>query len=251
MSNIFRIHMEYITFCIPYYGKELVHTELLTRSIESIRLYYPTNPILVCKTSDSHLPEDLSGVEVYSTFVDGSHIYGAIELLTRVCKTKHFLICHDSMFLMKPLPDSVLHKPLYPLWHFNEYNCYFHDTYIQSLTNAILIDNKDIFLQKFTESKEWNGIFGPAFGGTLETLKILWKILNIQKETIGPYLGRTGLMGAERLIAIVCIYMGLDTKESLNGNIYKHPNVFNVDVDIPDLSTVNYDSYFLKVWRKR
>jgi len=91
--------MEYITFCIPYYGKELVHTELLRRSIESIRLYYPTNPILVCKTSDSHLPEDLSGVEVYSTFVDGSHIYGAIELLTRVCKTKHFLICHDSIDL--------------------------------------------------------------------------------------------------------------------------------------------------------
>lgn len=241
--------MEGITFCIPYYGKEPKHTELLTRCIESIRSYYPINPILVCKTSDSYLP-DLSGVEVFTTFVDGSHIYGAIELLTRVCKTKHFLICHDSMFLMKALPHSVLYKALYPLWHFNELNWYFHDEYIKTLTKTALIHDKT-FLQRFNEQKEWNGIFGPAFGGTLENLKILWEIVNIKSDTIGPYLGRKGLMGAERLIAIAFMYMGCDTEESLNGNIYKHPNLFKVDADIPDFSTVKYDSYFFKVWKQR
>jgi hypothetical protein len=115
--------------------------------------------------------------------------------------------------------------------------------------STLIYDNT--FLQRFNEPKEWNGIFGPAFGGTLENLKILWEILNIKSDTIGQYLGRKGLMGAERLIAIAFMYMGCNTEDSLNGNIYKHPNLFKVDTDIPDFSTVEYDSYFFKVWRQR
>ena len=229
-----------ITFCIPYYGKEEANTELLTTCIGQIRKFYPDNPIIVCKTSDSFMPNSLEGpTTVYDTFADGSHIFGAIELLTRVCTTKHFLICHDSMFLLKPLPAKVLHQPLYPLWHFNEASIYFYDGLVQSLVPQSLPVK--------IEQKEYNGVFGPAFGGTLESLKTVWELLAIRD--IKPYTGRIGLMASERILAIVFMYMGCAT-ESLNGNIYKHPDVFKVK-DIPDFSKITYDSYFFKIWKQR
>jgi len=242
--------MDSITFCIPYYGKEIGDTDILSTCIANIRNYYPTNPIVVCKTSDSHMPTDVSGIEIHTTFVDGSHIFGAIELLTRICKTKHFLICHDSMFLRKPLPPHILHRPLYPLWHFNESTCYFYDRRLQGLVHSSAFEEKEALVTRIQSQNEWNGIFGPAFGGTLESLKTLWDILHIRRDTIAPYLGRDGLMASERLLAIVFIYMGFSTEYSLNGNIYKHPDVFKVG-NIPDFSTVLYDSYFYKIWRKR
>jgi hypothetical protein len=229
-----------ITFCIPYYGKEEAHKELLTTCIRQIRKFYPDSPVIVCKTSNSYMPDSLEGpTTIYDTFVDGSHIFGAIELLTRVCKTKHFLICHDSMFMLKPLPAKVLHQPLYPLWHFNEASVYFYDGLVRSLVPKSLPIK--------IEQREYNGVFGPAFGGTLESLKTVWELLAI--NDIKPYLWRTGLMGAERVLAIVFMYMGCAT-ESLNGNINKHPDVFKV-TEIPDFSKLTYDSYFFKVWKQR
>ena len=48
--------MENITFCIPYYGKTIDHTYLLSTCITKIREFYPTNDIIVCKTLNSYLP---------------------------------------------------------------------------------------------------------------------------------------------------------------------------------------------------
>jgi len=99
--------------------------------------------------------------------------------------------------------------------------------------------------------KEWNGVFGPAFGGTIDTLKIAWEILNINDASIKPYIGREGLMASERIIAIVFMYMGFNIEQSVNGNVYQHPNLFK-DTPIPDFSTVKYEaSYFYKIWKKR
>jgi hypothetical protein len=245
--------MEEITFCIPFYGKELAHTELLKTCVRQIRKYHPANKILVCKTSDSYMP-DLSGIDVYDTFVDGSHIIGAIELLIRKCTTKHFLIIHDSMFLLKALPLRALDKPLYSLWHFHEQSRYFYSHEISPMIGALRLPTEDLSRldQQFRASpeKEWHGIFGPAFGGSLDVLRTMWSILNVTPTNIGPYLGRPGLMASERVMGIVFRYMGFDSQQSLNGNIYGHPGVFEVST-IPDFTTIDYASYVYKVWKKR
>jgi hypothetical protein len=245
--------MEDITFCIPFYGKEPAHTDLLKTSIQQIKTYHPANKILICKTSDSYMP-DISGVDIYDTFVDGSHIIGAIELLIRKCDTKHFLIIHDSMFLLKPLPVAVLDKPLYSLWHFHEQARYFYSNEISPMIRALRLPAEELanLDTMFTSAreKEWNGVFGPAFGGSIETLQTAWSILNVDATSVKSYLGRPGLMASERVIAIIFIYMGFNTGQSLNGNIYGHPNVFEGST-IPDFANIEYKSYVYKIWKKR
>ena len=249
--------MNSITFCIPYYGKEPVHMDLLRTSITQLTSFYPENPILICKTSDSHMPDLTSypTVKVYDTFVDGSHIIGAIELLIRKCDTTRFLIVHDSMFLLKALPPNILDRPFYSLWHFNEESSSFYNGDHAPFMNYFKISEEERLRMdmgfRSNPDRQWNAIFGPAFGGTMETLRIMWSILDINEQNVAPYLGRHGLMASERVIAFVCIYMGFNTAHSLNGNIYQHPNVFTVS-SIPDFSKVVYPhSYFYKIWIRR
>ena len=113
-----------ITFCIFYYGKEQKHTKNLETNIKQVIKFYPDNPILICKTSDSYMP-DISiykNVKVFNTFIDNSHIFGGINLLLKACRTSHFIIYHDSMFLLKPLPENIFEKELYTLWYFKKSN---------------------------------------------------------------------------------------------------------------------------------
>jgi hypothetical protein len=247
--------MEDITFCVPYYGKAEQHTFLLERCISCIRMHYPTNTILICKTSDSYMPDigDDTNIHIYNTFVDGSHVIGAIELIIRECKTNHFLICHDSMFLLKPLPTSVLDKELLPLWHFETYR----DNYdIISYVKEDSSVNKDSDVMLLSEmyntqfGKKWYGLFGPAFLGKTHTIRGLWSLLNINSSNIHKYLGRRGLMECERYFPILFVYMNIDTKVSLNGDIFKHPNAFHQNT-LPPIHTIQYDSYFFKVWQGR
>jgi len=201
---------------------------------------------------------DLSGyptVKVYDTFVDGSHIIGAIELLIRNCDTTRFLILHDSMFLLKALPSSILDRIFYSLWHFNEQSRYFYSNEIEPFVKSFRIpENERLRLTNMfrqNPTKEWNGIFGPAFGGTIEMLRIMWLILNITEKNVSSYLGRHGLMASERVLAIICMYMGFNTEQSLNGNIYKHPNAFNATAITDYASLCDPNSFFYKVWKNR
>ena len=251
--------MESITFCIPFYGKEEKHTLILKTCVERIRLFYPNNPILICKTSDSLFP-DLSmygAIDIHNTFVDGSHVIGAIELILRKCTTEKFLICHDSMFLLKELPSRILYRELYSLWHFKEHLQYIYqqDVRVKFCIGNTKIKHEDLEVILEMGSSELNrvctGLFGPAFGGSVHTLKKVWEILNISEETIQPYLGRPGLMASERVFAVIFKYMGVDTSLSLNGNIFEHPGAFEVNT-IPPFENVNYpSSYFFKIWQKR
>jgi len=249
--------MDSITFCIPHYSKNSTHVEILMTCIKRIRMFYPKERILICKTSDS-LPFDLSAyenIDVFNTYADGSHVFGAIELLLRKCETTRYIICHDSMFILKPLPESYLQKELYPLWHFNEAAWVFYTGYTSHHVKSFALQQKEIaeLENKHThdKDKQLNGIFGPAFGGSIGTLKKIWSILNIADKIDGGYLKRPGLMMSERVFSVLFTYLGVKPEESLNGNIYKHPNVFN-STTIPDFEKIVYpDSYFWKIWQKR
>jgi len=111
--------MEDITFCYYFYNPGGEYFDMLRKSILSIREHYPKNPIFVCKTSDSEMGDCSElDIQVFNTFYDGCHVFGAIELLLRECKTSRFIILQDAVFLLKPLPEIILWKHIYPLWHY-------------------------------------------------------------------------------------------------------------------------------------
>lgn len=242
--------MNDLTFCIPYYGKEQHHTNLLILCIQQIRKFYPTHRILVCKTTDSHIPPHLpSNIEIFHTFVDGSHVIGAIELLIRECKTTHFLLCHDSMFMMKALPDQT-NIPYYSLWHF--FDCREDFPVMRCVLNDSLITEHNHIEHMYQHQYNilWAGIFGPAFGGTMAMLQEFWKTLHISADNIQPYLGRNGLMMCERYFPLVLAHLGYNTLSSLNGSIFNQPGCFEV-TEIPNLDSMEYKNFFYKIWQRR
>lgn len=252
--------METITFCVPFYGTGPLHILTLLTCVTALRQTYPDNRILVCKTSDSYfeeLPPDLR-VEVWNTFQDGSHILGAMELLVRACQTQRFCIVHDSMFLLRPLPIDSLDRRFYFLWYFDQYR---GDVDIRSHLRTTTLSDQEIDavteLYQTGFPSRWVGCFGPAFGGTLDTLKGLWSILNLTPETVRPYLGRQGLELFERIIGLLACYLRLVTPGSpslsIDGNIFRHPNAFSwepVFRSIPAARQI-IDGHFYKVWMRR
>lgn len=212
---------------------------------------------MVCKTSESLMPDlsTYSNVHIFNTFKDNSHILGAIELLIRECKTENYIICHDSMFLLKPLPEDILNRNYYSLWNFNSYK-YCELTEIQSklcdttLTSDQIKNMADIYENSFPTV--WCGIFGPAFGGHLTVLREVWSILNIGLHNVDYYLGRSGIHLCERYLALLFTHLGCDTVSSLNGNIFNQPKLFHGAMEIPEFSTIDYpNSYFYKIWQFR
>jgi len=266
LNNDKNIIQNQITFCIYYYGKEQKHTKNLETNIKQVIKFYPDNPILICKTSDSYMPDisEYKNVRVFNACINNIHILGGIELLLRECTTSHFIIYHDSMFLLKPLPDNIFEKELYKLWYFKRCRGDFdvNNALDKSKISRIDIENlQDLYNNSFPD--KWYGMFGPAFGGNINKLKEFWKILNI--NDFSPYLGKNGLMLCERYFALIFLYMGIDTTDSLNGNIYKQiPLCENIPIlneeddnwkyflEIPDFKYVTENhSYFYKILQSR
>jgi len=266
LNNDKNIIQNQITFCIYYYGKEQKHTKNLETNIKQVIKFYPDNPILICKTSDSYMPDisEYKNVRVFNAFINNIHILGGIELLLREHTTSHFIIYHDSMFLLKPLPKNIFEKELYNLWYFKRCRGKFdvNNALNKSKISRIDIENlQDLYNNSFPD--KWYGMFGPAFGGNINKLKEFWKILNI--NDFSPYLGRNGLVLCERYFALIFLYMGIDTKDSLNGDIYQQiPLCENIPIlneednnwkyflEIPDFKYVNENhSYFYKILQNR
>ena len=249
--------MNSITFCIPFCGTNPYHITVLETCIKRIQIFYPNNTILVCKTSDSLMPDlsTYSNLHIFNTFKDNSHILGAIELLIRECKTENYIICHDSMFLLKALPEDILNRNYYSLWNFSNYkycelNEIQHKLYDTTLTSDQKANLADMYENSFPTT--WCGIFGPAYGGHLTVLREVWSISNIGLDNIVKYLGRSGIHLCERYLALLFTHVGCDTLSSLNGNIFNQPKLFHGAMDIPEFSTVEYpNSYFYKIWQFR
>lgn len=248
--------MDVITFCIPFCGIQSHHVIILETCIKRIQLFYPNNTIFVCKTSDSLMPDltAYSNVHIFNTFKDNSHILGAIELLIKECKTDNYIICHDSMFLLKSLPETILTTKYYSLWSFNnikycELDEIIHKLHDTTLSSSEIQNLADIYEHSF--STTWCGIFGPAFGGHLTVLREMWSIANFGLH-IEKYIGRSGIHLCERYLALLFTHIGCDTISSLNGNIFNQPKLFHGAMDIPDFTTIEYPtSYFYKIWQFR
>jgi hypothetical protein len=106
--------------------------------------------------------------------------------------------------------------------------------------------------------RTWVGLFGPAFGGNIETLKQLWAMFNIDDKDLINNIGRDQIMMAERYIPLIATYMGIvdifPNTVSLNGSIEAQPYKF---LKAENMNNVNlvinspYNSYMCKIWLMR
>lgn len=256
--------MDALTFIIAHHSTNDSHINLLVRCIESIRLLYNKNKIIISKTSTSIIPNDIlskyDNIIVKNIMKDGLHIYGAIEILINIEDINNFIILHDSMVLLNKLPNDILNKRFYFLWHFDKFKedlsytqliDYLNDTVFEmSSKNEIIKNYNNMF------AISWFGLFGPAFGGSIDNLRQLWNVLNINQDNCDKYLNRTGIIAAERYISLICNKLGIiDTFEksySLNGLIHSQPYAFNNSLQNLSLEVIikNYKNYgyFFKTW---
>lgn len=241
--------MDDLTFCIVHYTKEIQHTKLIINCLNQIRKYYPNNRIIICNNRKSIIVPEIFdyNIEIFNSFYDDSHVYGAINLVANKVKTNNYIILHDSMFLLKELPNDILLQDFYPLWHFTQ--CRDNYNFNNMFENDLLIPEQDIDLIKNIYNNEYNitwfGVFGGAFGGITSKIHNLNYILNINSSNINNYIGRENLMKSERYLSVLFSYLGSKINNSLNGCMYtQYPNSSFI---IPDFN-LESNFYFAKIW---
>lgn len=199
-------------------------------------------------------------ITVHNTPLVNSHIYGAMMLLSNIeDNNTSYCLLHDSMALLKPLPESILEKRFYYHWHFDRCMDWERGIVTGHICTTTLSDkSKQGLIALYNNCSQWHGLFGPAFGGNIRTLKEIIHIIGLSQDNLYKFCGRTELMVAERLLAIIPTYMGVvdpfPGSYSLNGCIFNHPQAWH-DItsmlSLQDIKIINYDSFMFKSWLVR
>ena len=250
-----------LTFFILHHADNLVHIFTLNRCLESIRRFYKTNKIIVCKTSTTTIPTEIQihhSIEVIDTEVDGSTVWGGIVKLAERDDIDQYIFVHDSMTLLKKLPNSIFFKKLYYLWHFTDYKENHHHQIAQYLQHSRFSIQDQLEIYKLYDTYTgWVPCFGPAFGGCKKDLLEIVKLLNL-KENCKLYSQKQNIQCSERFLAILFRFMKIYTEfshgPSLSGHINDQPLAW--DKNIPPLSleviyNIPYSGYFFKTWLHR
>lgn len=258
--------MESLLFCVMHHSTTKMHTDVFENCIKSIKKFHPNNRILIVYTSKTVIPKyilDYNNVLSVQTPVDGSTIYGAMQCLLAIVNmvltnVTNYIIMHDSMFLLKSLPELIIERRFYYLWYFNSAYHDHKDLVIHSICNNNFDhENKIKLLNKYQNlhGAEWGGLFGPAFGGNIDTLRHLYYAMDINDKTLHNYIGREHIMAAERYIALIASHLGIidpiPNTYALNGSIENHPYKFTKmcsDDMIQKIIDSNYDAYMGKIW---
>jgi hypothetical protein len=202
-------------------------------------------------------------VGYHLTPMDGAHIYSAMSILNGIDSNvlENYVLIHDSMILIKPLPDDILDKRFYFLWYFDALYNQFADKVIPLICNTnFTYQERCELLNKYNNEggTSWIGLFGPAFGGKISILKQLWHKLNITNETLKNYIGKEYIMMAERYISLIASYMKIiDTfplTTSLNGSIEDNPYRFIKPSNMYEVNIIlnhPYSAYMSKIWLMR
>lgn len=254
--------MDKLIFVIVHHSTSKKDTELLIECIQCIRNYYPINNIKIIKTSTTNIPYEIidSNIEIYNKINDNSFIIGCLPILEQICDDDdNYILIHDSMYIVKELPELLLKLDIYTLWDFDS-NFDFNENEFNIILKIFNIDYPEILIDLYRNkySKTWKGCFGPAFGGKISFLKKMINILNLDKS-LQYFEGRQKLMLTERIIPLIINYINIihnnnDTLYSLSGSIYKHPNFCtkNKDISISNIQEIlhitNYNAYFYKLW---
>jgi hypothetical protein len=261
--------MDKLNFIVIHHSSCEKDTELLINNILSIREFYPKNKIIIIKTSLSSIPFYIldENISIYNKSNDFTFIAGSLPLICNLLNNDDkYILIHDSMYLINKLPELILQNDIYSLWDFNKHFDFSYEDFNRFLS-VINIDYpeilKDLYLNKY--SKLWNGCFGPSFGGNINFLKKINKILNIEKN-IDFFKGRNNLMLSERYIPLIIEYIrtiennneySMTPILSLNKSIYIHPNSFRKEDNIEfkqikkKAEYNNYNMFFYKLWFAR
>jgi hypothetical protein len=257
--------MNNFVFLIIHHSNNEKHLFILDRCVKSIREIYNNSRIIICKTSVSVVSDEFIekyNVEINNTLYDGLHVYGGINLIVNDSTINNYILIHDSMILLKELPNEILGKNFYSLWDFSIAMDLTEETLKDYLLDTNLDENKKnniLSTYKNNFPHFWRGIFGPAFGGNRETLTYLWKTLNINENNYHKYLGRNNIMNAERYIALMAYELKLLNNfsygYSLNGSIFDQPHGWNNDsinyLTLEEIKKLNCDKYLFKTWMSR
>lgn len=251
--------MNNILFCIIHHSTSNKDTEMLEQCIQSIRQFYSNNDILIVKTSTSIIPDSFSkyNIKIVNKQDDNSVLIGAYQILINM-PHKHYIILHDSIFLLKKLTCEVLYKRFYTLWYFN---CPFYfpeEIYKKyhlccNLNNDLKAKMDDLYYNKF--AIEWLGVFGGCTGGQISYLKNIMEAINCNNTNNTLFYGPIMAQMFERYIGLIAktlnIYDTFTTSPSLNGNCQNTYFLLNTYTNMEGIykkaKEHNYNGYFWKI----
>ena len=250
--------MNNILFCILHHSKSNKDTEMLEQCIQSIRQFYTDNDILIIKTSTSVIPDSFSkyNIKYINKADDNSFYIGAYKVLIDM-PHKHYILLHDSIFLLKKLTSEILCKRFYTLWYFNFPFDFPQEIYKQYYSCCNLNDKlktkMNSLYNKF--AVDWLGVFGGCSGGQISYIKQIMEAINCNdtnnKLFYGPGMG----MIFERYIGLIAktldIYDTFTTSPALNGNCHDTYLLLNTYTSIDDIykkaKEHKYNGYFWKI----
>lgn len=256
--------MDRLTFVVLHHSTDYFHIMLLENCLKSIRVLYPKNRILVCKTSESILPSTIQEefcVEIRNTPQDGSTVFGGIYSIVTDPTIDNYVLMHDSIYLLKELPETVLEKSLYYLWHFDgirEDHIARFQTFLSF--SKFTEQEKQGVLDIYNNDLTWKSCFGGCLGGSRATLITLADKLNIV-DNIHAFSYTPDIMCFERYLACAIQVLQLETPfegtYSLNGSIFympyagRYPNDYPNEVDLNIIKKIPYAGYMYKLYLSR
>lgn len=249
--------MEDILFCINHHQSDSIHIHILENCIKSIREYYPNNPILIIKTSTSNIPDSFLqyNIIIKNKNDDNSFFLGCYPIIAQM-PYKHFILLHDSMYLLNKISKEILYKRIYSLWYFNCCKDFTQDKYINFRNNCNLNQTQkeklDDMYQHF--SLDWLGCLGSCIGGQIKYLNNILSTINIPNQE-NNLNGSDNAMLSERFIPLISnllqIHDTFTTSPSLNGNAFPLGFLPCKTINLNEIKQIakemNYNGYFWKL----
>jgi len=251
--------MNNILFCIIHHSNSNKDTEMLEQCIQSIRRFYTNNDILIIKTSTSIIPDSFTkyNIKVINKKDDNSFLIGAYQVLIDM-PHKHYILLHDSMFLLKKLTSEILYKRFYTLWYFKgpfDFPIKIYKQYYiwSNLNSDLKAKMNDLYYNKF--AIDWLGVFGGCSGGQINYLKQIMEAININDINNALFYGNTMAQTFERYIGLIAktldIYDTFTNSPALNGNCDDTYILLNTYTTMDDIykkaKENNYNGYFWKI----
>jgi hypothetical protein len=252
--------MNSLVFVVLHHSTDYFHIVLLENCLKSIRTLYPTNRILIVKTSESILPDTFQKeytVEIQNTPQDGSTVMGGIYRIVQDKSIENYMLIHDSMYIIKPLPETILDKSLYFMWHFHGLREN-HKARIQEFLSFSKFTEceKEKILDMYETDPTWISCFGGSVGGSRHSLEILASKLNIV-DNIHRFTKTPDIMCFERYLACAIytldLYTPFESTYTLNGCTSHIPYAgqFLSDIDLETIKNIPYSGYMFKLYLAR
>ena len=240
-------------FVILTHVKDERTASLWKKAHDSIRTFYPTDPIVLI---DDNSPVPLSIEGLKNVTLIRSDYPGAGELLPYHYFLKYqwadrMIFMHDSMYLVRPFTEQELAPLVKFHWHFSDHT-WDAETPIEELLEKLKNGDE---LTRFKQNEQWDGCFGVASLIHITVLKDLAKHYGFPNRLKKIVNTRTQRMALERVFGILLAKEGyFRAQESSNfGVIHSFPFAFHTNVSEQDLELIPsyYPGAIIKTWHGR